>query len=388
MMQQQRLRQLLQLRIEQKLTGEEALELDAALADEANAPMIQALLEALYDELPQTHTLAESAADAMFQQVVQPEDKPVMRKRRLRGRYAALLVAGVLLASTGVWLLYKPKHAAVLPLAQKTVTHDVAPGGNKATLTLADGSSIVLDDAGNGTLTQQGNTKVIKLGNGQLAYNTAGGSGKQSLFNTISTPRGGQYQVVLPDGSKVWLNAASTLRFPAAFPATEREVELSGEGYFEVAAATTPFKVKVNNISVDVLGTHFNINAYPDETGTRTTLLQGAVKISSASGQNILKPGEEGAADNNGGIHVKAADTEDAVAWKNGIFSFHGDDVQTVMRALSRWYDVQVSYEGKIPEHRFEGRIWRNYTLAQALAVLQASDVHFKIENRNLVVLP
>lgn len=386
---------LLQRRVYRENSVQEEQELMRLLADPRNEAIVKEVLAALEEDLPETYQLSESTAAHLFRQILQagettaaPARKPVARRIRTAA-FAA--VACVLL--TGGWRWLNRKNTPAPVVVSATTTHDVAPGGNRATLTLADGTSIVLDEAGNGMLGRQGNTNIVKLDNGRLAYRASGSNHNngQVLYNTIITPRGGQYQLLLPDGSKVWLNAASALRFPASFTGAERVVELTGEGYFEVAHTSTaaPFKVKVNDAMVEVLGTHFNINAYPDEKNMHTTLLEGAVKVTRGKQSGLLKPGEDAALSNTGDVlNISEADTESAVAWKNGIFSFHGDDVPTVMRQLSRWYNVEVSYEGAVPQHRFEGRIWRSYTLAQTLAVLQATDIHFRIENRKLVVLP
>lgn len=397
MVHKQRLRQLLELRIREKITANEEQELSALLADAGNEALVQEVLDELYDALPETYQLSEQAGTGMFRRVMEqareeaPAEWPAPAAVKNRKPLLVLCCTAVLLATGAWWLLRDTTTAPPVTAAVKTVTHDVAPGGNKATLTLADGSTIVLDDAGNGTLQQQGSTTIRKPASGQLTYsNNSTAANGTVLYNTIVTPRGGQYQVQLPDGTRVWLNAASTLRFPTAFTGADRTVEFSGEAYFEVAHHNgQAFSVKVNETTVQVLGTHFNINAYADEKHMHTTLLEGAVKVRSGSQEALLQPGQDAAVPTTGtGIEVKETDVNNAIAWKNGIFFFHNDDIATVMRQLGRWYNVEISYVGPVPAHRFEGRIWRNYTLAQTLAVLQASDVHFKIDNRKLVVLP
>jgi len=270
--------------------------------------------------------------------------------------------------------------------------NDFLPGKNTAILTLADGSTIVLDSAKNGALTSQGNTKVIKLNNGQLAYSSSGAT-NEVLYNTMSTPRGGQYKLVLSDGSKVWLNAASSIHYPTSFPGNERKVEITGEAYFEVAHdAKKPFKVSVNNMEVQVLGTHFNVNAYRDERTINTTLLEGSVKVTKGSSMSILKPGQQAiiqqAGDDKKITVENNIDVEAVIAWKNGYFSFTNADMTAVMRQISRWYDVDIVYEGKIPDRKFGGEISRNLNASQALKILQASKVHFRIEGKKIIVLP
>ncbi|HEY8916861.1 MAG TPA: FecR domain-containing protein, partial [Chitinophaga sp.] len=255
-------------------------------------------------------------------------------------------------------------------------------------LTLADGSSITLDDAANGTLASQGNTRVIKL-NGKLSYNAADNS--QPLgYNTIATPRGGQYQVELPDGSLVWLNAASSLRFPTAFTGKDRRVEIVGEAYFEIAKnAAMPFFVKVKNAEVQVLGTHFNIMAYDEEEIVRTTLLQGSVRFVSGSSNQLLAPGQQSQMERNGQVKIEnSVDLSEVMAWKNGIFHFKSEDITTVMRQLSRWYDIDIVYQENEVNDRFNADIPRDTKLTDVLRVLELTgSVKFKTEGRKVIVM-
>lgn len=273
----------------------------------------------------------------------------------------------------------------------KIFKSDIPPGGNKAVLTLANGSTIVLDSAHNGTLTQQGNAKVVKLNDGQIVYKKDESSNVVAVqYNTITTPRGGQYQLVLADGSKVWLNAASSIRFPTAFTGKERDVQITGEAYFEVAHnAKMPFHVKVNNMDVAVLGTHFNINAYDDEGVMKTTLLEGSVKVSAGNKSVMIAPGEQAQiADSTDKIDIKKnVDLEEVVAWKNGKFIFQDADIQSIMRQLVRWYNITVSYGGNITNEEFEGVIPRNVNISQILNMLEkAGGIKFEIEGRNIIV--
>ena len=313
-----------------------------------------------------------------------------MNRGRLLFKIAAAAIIIVMLGVGGYLIFNKSedKQTAEKGNDQK-LKKDVLPGGNRAVLTLSDGSIIILDSSSNGTLAQQGNTKIIKLDDGQLAYNSGSTNQGEVLYNTISTPRGGQYQLTLPDGSKVWLNAASSLRFPAAFTGKERNVELTGEGYFEVAKnAKMPFRVKVNEMMVEVLGTHFNINAYNDEKIIRTTLLEGSVKINASNTTVTLKPDQQAfLADNASSFMVTQVNTADVVAWKNGFFSVHDADIKTVMRQLARWYDVEVTYQGENNSYSFTGKIDRNLTLQQVLNGLSNSRVHFRIEEGNHIVI-
>jgi transmembrane sensor len=223
-----------------------------------------------------------------------------------------------------------------------------------------------------------------------LSYNTLKNKSSEVVYNTISTPRGGQYQLMLADGSKVWLNAASSLRFPASFVGKERKVELLGEAYFEVAKnAKMPFKVKVNGMEVEVLGTHFNINSYENESTIRTTLLEGSVKINKNNSSSLLKPGQQAQMNKAGEIKIiNDADVEEAIAWKEGKFQFDRADIHDIMRQLTRWYDVDVEYKGTVSSH-FGGTISRDVNLSQVLNMLHLTgEVKFQVEDRKVVVMP
>jgi ferric-dicitrate binding protein FerR (iron transport regulator) len=301
--------------------------------------------------------------------------------------------AAVLVICLGVsFFLFTNKNESSLAGTEsnKPKKNDLTPGRNTAVLTLADGSTIVLDNARNGELANQGNTKIVKLNDGQLTYNAAKENSGEVLYNTMTTPRGGQYKLALPDGTEVWLNAASSIRYPTAFSGNERKVEITGEAYFEVAKdAAKPFKVMVNEMEVQVLGTHFNINSYSDEATIKTTLLEGSVKISKGNDQKFLKPGQQAQLNNTGNIKVVNDVNVDAVmAWKNGYFSFENTDMASVMRQISRWYDVDIVYEGKIPDRKFGGEILRSSNASHVLKILEESKVNFRIEGKKIIVLP
>ena len=311
-----------------------------------------------------------------------PHRSPVIR----RWWAVAALLMGMAVA---LWLLVRTKTPEPTVAARKSLVHDRAPGRNVAVLTLADGSSITLDSAHNGVLAQQGAARVTKSGNGELAYQPAKGAGTVAVYNTLTTPRGGQYRLLLPDGSQVWLNAASSISYPTAFTGSERSVTITGEAYFEIAAnAAMPFRVHVNapqgQKDIRVLGTHFNVKAYSDETTVTTTLLEGSVQLGNAA---PLKPGEAGQWRADGTMQVNPhANIEEAVAWKNGLFHFEGADVAEVMRQLSRWYDVDVVFKGKLPDAKFEGEIPRNSNLTEVFKILQLSNVHFTVEDKKVIV--
>jgi ferric-dicitrate binding protein FerR (iron transport regulator) len=267
--------------------------------------------------------------------------------------------------------------------------NDVAPGSNGAVLTLADGSVIVLDSAGEGKLAKQGNTSILKSG-GSVQYIAQAGTGGGSLaYNTIATPRSRQFQLVLEDGTKVWLNAESSIRFPAAFDKKERRVDITGEAYFEVAKnANRPFTVSVNGMQVQVLGTHFNINSYNDEPAIHTTLLEGSVKVIKDKEARMLVPGQQAQLENNGGFNiVKNVNTSEIVAWKNELFSFHDTDLKNLMRQVSRWYDVEIVMPQNIAAVTFNGKISRKSNLSDVLKMLELTDeVSFSIEGKKVIV--
>jgi transmembrane sensor len=352
---------------------------------------------------PLTNEEEQLAGERMYGNVMsvltyETRDKVVPLWRQPRVWWVA---AGtiLLMATAGYFTMNnKPVTTKTAETTKPVVQPMVVPGGNKAVLTLVDGSIIVLDSAANGALTQQGATTIMKKKDGELVYNAEGKTTQPTLaWNTISTPRGGQYQVVLPDGTKVWLNAVTALRFPASFTGNKREVELTGEAYFEVApigreGRKQPFIVHIGGPAggeVEVLGTHFNVKAYNDEAAIKTTLLEGAVKMSSAKGHYLMKPGQQARVGKDGNMALDAnADTDEAVAWKNGRFQFNDADVETVMRDIARWYDVTIEYAGKVPAEKFEGEIPRSSSITEVFKILELSNVHCKIEGKKITVLP
>ena len=312
-------------------------------------------------------------------------------------RWAAAAVF-LLMLSYGVYKLLPSSKPVAVPdniLAKIDTLKDVLPGGNKAVLILADGTSIILDSASNGTIASQGSTKVIKLNTGQLVYNSTEGAAVSVSYNTLTTPLGGQYQVTLQDGTIVWLNSGSSLKYPTAFIGAERRVEITGEAYFEVAKNPhQPFKVKINCSSgeggeVEVLGTHFNINAYEDEATVRTTLLEGSVKVNRSTGTSQLKPGQQLQLSKQGQVEiVNKADLEETMAGKEGRFQFENADIHSVMRQIARWYDIEVEYKGDINRH-FDGTISRNVNVTKVLNVLELTgEVNFKVAGKKIIVMP
>lgn len=282
-----------------------------------------------------------------------------------------------------------------------TAQNDIGPGSNKAILTLNNGTEISLSDAKNGKLADQAGISVVKAKDGSLIYTmkdsvSGHGMNRNTFLNTLSTPKGGQYQIILPDGTKVWLNSVSSLRFPASFAGLkERVVELKGEAYFEVSKnKNVPFKVKSTSQTVEVLGTHFNIKTYEDEEDTKTTLLEGSVRISPRDERQtfspgLLEPGQQAQLANTPGAKIKitTANIEQAMAWKNGYFHFENDNLQSVMKQLSRWYDLDIVYKVDRPDDEFIGDISRAVKLSEAVKILEMGGVHFKIEGKTLTVI-
>ncbi|MEO6682531.1 MAG: FecR domain-containing protein, partial [Ginsengibacter sp.] len=272
---------------------------------------------------------------------------------------------------------------------------DISPGVNNAILTLDDGSTIILDSVNNGSLATQGNSNIVKTGN-QISY-MLGGSENISIepvYNTISTANSNQYQLTLSDGTRVWLNAASSIRFPSSFIGKERKVEVSGEVYFEVAKSNEQkFKVAILNGNgspgeIEVLGTHFNINAYNNEPDIKTTLLEGSLRVNSGKVNRILLPGQQALQDESG-IQVKQnVNLEQVVAWKNGYFLFNNTDLKTLMRQVSRWYNVEVVFEGTTHPDGFSGKVGRDVPLSNLIKALELNDVKIQRVGRNLIVKP
>ena len=324
-----------------------------------------------------------------------PGYKKVVRTdfKKERPWYRNLWVAAALLLflTAAGYFLSSRKPGSDLEINERPTEagqKDIPPGGNRAVLTLSDGRKLVLDTADRGALAKQGNVTIINL-EGQLSYNREGSNSGEVLYNTITTPRGGQYQLVLADGTRVWLNAASSLRFPTAFSGRERKVELTGEGYFEVAAnKELPFLVVKDRSEVQVLGTHFNINAYDDERDIKVTLLEGAVQVSNAASVRNLKPGQQAQMAKDIQV-VEDVSIDNVLAWKNGWFEFEAADLSSIMRQVNRWYDVDIVYEGQRTEEKFGGRISKNLPLSSILQMLKSNGAaDFKLEDRKLIVRP
>ena len=389
--QKNKLRKLLS---ESEWTSKEMQWILSYLENSDGTELIQLMQKHFSDELENSKGISPEASRKLLKAIhdkISSESKPVRRRViPLRRITVAASVIGVLLVSAFLFFnKIGSKEIVKAEVNNQRFKNDVPPGGDKALLTLADGSTIVLDEAQNGTLAQQGNSKVIKL-DGKILYDPANKNSKEVVYNTISTPNGGQYQLELPDGSQVWLNATSSIHFPTAFIGKERRIEITGEAYFEIAKnRDMPFIVTVNDAEVQVLGTHFNINAYGDEDNIKTTLLEGSVKFVNGDNTNLLKPGQQSQLTKNGIVNVVSdVNVEEVVAWKNGLFAFDNASIEKVMRQLSRWYDVEIEYSGKTDD-LFIAEMRRNIKLSDALKALELTGkVRFDIRGKKIIVMP
>ncbi|MBC8033049.1 MAG: FecR domain-containing protein [Chitinophagaceae bacterium] len=389
--------QLLQNYLDGSMTAKELSLLRKHASDEKNAPSFNLQIEQAVNRRMASGLETHADLSKMYEEILSQDRRiisPVHRVHFLKTRWFRYAAAIILLATTATFLWPGDSSDATPKPDQLSAVkiEDIEPGGNRALLTLANGRTIVLDSVGEGDLARQGAVTIIKAGTGVLAYTGAvtQDTGTSVLYNTITTPRGGQYQVILQDGTKVWLNAASEVRFPAGFPANERRIELSGEAYCEIAVdKNRPFYISAGNTAIQVLGTSFNINAYLDEEAVKTTLVEGSIRIGKGSDVVLLQRGEQALVKNNNPIHVKRnTNVAEVLAWKNGLFTFEEADVAAVMRQLSRWYNVDVVYKGSIPSQRFIGKIFRGMSLSKVVKVLANNGINCRIEGRKLIVQP
>lgn len=303
---------------------------------------------------------------------------------------AAILIA---ILSAGIFFYSKKTDAvqstsAIINVAKTTIK----PGGNNAVLTLADGSTIILNHTADGEISNQSGVNITKTKSGELVYTFSGQTNtKNTGINKVSTPKGGQYHLILVDGTNVWLNANSSIEFPAAFAGNDRKVDVTGEVYFEVFKnKIKPFIVSTPQSEIKVLGTHFNVNAYEDEAYEKTTLLEGSIELKRGQGKAVLVPGKQ-AVTTKSSAQIKLNDVDDlesVIAWKNGYFQFDHADLQSVMRQVSRWYNVSVSYKGSILNKEYSGKIPRIVTTDKLIQMLNYSGINCKIENNQITVNP
>ncbi|MBS1664169.1 MAG: FecR domain-containing protein [Bacteroidetes bacterium] len=338
---------------------------------------------ALEEAAQSNEDMDEARASHILSSIYRLDNRRRFRLRAIKGTAAAAILLSIIWGTTH----FLKQNQPIPTIAQKhqDTKQDIPPGTNKAILKLASGKLIDLDDARAGAITGA-NAEIVKGTSGaKLCY----APGQEPEINMVSTPRGGQYQIRLADGSTVWLNASSSLRFPTAFTGPDRTVELTGEAYFDIAKKSNiPFLVKINNTTVEVLGTEFNINGYDDEPSLKTTLVTGAVRVETAGKTLLLKPGQQTASQAEGLHLTPNPDLEESLAWKNGTFNFNKLDITTIMRQISRWYDVDIVYEGPKPSGHFSGIISRNTPVSTVLKMLEYGGVHCKVAGKKIVIMP
>ncbi len=379
---------LLQQYAKNSCTRVELLELLQTLKQEGNTPELHAALKGLEGQLNNGEQITGLDSEQIFSNVMQSgKAREMPAKITSWYRWAA---AAAILLFLGFGIYFNTQTNKPIQVTRTHATSAILPGTSRAELTLANGKKVLLDNSSSGQISTDGQTTIIRLDKGQLAYsgNLETKERNSSGYNTLSTPAGGQYQLILPDGTMVWLNAASSLRFPTTFEGNKRHVELAGEGYFEVAKnKAKPFTIAVNGEEIKVLGTHFNIMGYADEASTNTTLLEGSVQITRGKEVKKLLPGEQAVVSD--AIRVVQVDASEAVEWKNGNFNFSHEKIESIMRKLARWYNVEVAYKGKITNEGFVGTVQRSKNLTEVLDVLESTGlVHFKIQERRVIVMP
>lgn len=374
----QRLADLLNRYADHSITIEETGELLSWLEANPNHPMAEEVGEEFL--LANQHVSTNLEPYQSIANNILATDRPVIRKIYPIKRILSYAAAIALLIGALLYNLLKEDHPPV------TIAQTITPAINGAILTRSNGQQVNLDTLQTTSLGKEDGT-AVKLDKGLLAYEGAGNSGNM-VYNTIQTPNGRTFHVILQDGTSVWLNAGSSITYPVAFNGTSREVSITGEVYFDVAhAATQPFKVKIGEKAwVQVLGTAFNVNAYKDEPYIATTLVQGAVKTGNQQNEAILHPGQQAIANADGSLLLKDVETSAITAWRNGLFHFENASIPAVMRQLARWYDVEVRYEGTPPTRTFSGEIGRDLSLQQVLDILKTMRIHYTINQREIII--
>jgi ferric-dicitrate binding protein FerR (iron transport regulator) len=377
--------------LDETISPEEFSNLNYLIEHEYDPEVVNEVLKASFSDTPFAVNTTDHDLREVFAGIIARIRERKTEHRLPWGRITAAACI-FLLAGIMIWIWMRKPATQDIAMSHPTGTHDIPPGHDGAVLTLADGRQIVLDSLSNGSLAVQGNATVSKLSSGQLRYTIAGDAPSATYFNKLSTPRARRSMVVLADGTRVWLNAASSIRYPTVFTGKERLVEVSGEVYFEVAQdPSTPFVVKREGADqrVEVLGTSFNMNAYDDEDTMRTTLIEGSIKVIKGLNSIVLKPGEQAAAGKGDGNMriIRESDIEEAIAWKNGRFQFSNMDMKTIMRELERWYDVDVEFQGDVPDIRIGGSIHKDMNLSTVLEFLKGNGVRLKFEDKKITIL-
>jgi ferric-dicitrate binding protein FerR (iron transport regulator) len=390
-MPEERLEYLLKRYFGKTCTEEERRELSRFILEAKDDRDFKELLEKIWYNFTPRDSMPQEKSNLIIDSILKEEAsqrtefKAGLRKM-IWWRVAAAAML-VLIFSVGGYFIYFNRNAKQSPIAKATKYDVSAPNNSKARLTLGDGTIVYLDSTQKGSIVLQGNVKVVKNGDGQISYI---GTNNKIIYNTLSNPRGSRViKLLLSDGSKVWLNSGSSLRYPTAFIGNERKVEITGEAYFEVTHNTAmPFKVKKGDNEIKVLGTHFNVNAYDDEPNIKVTLVEGYVNVNSANASIKLNPGEQAQIASSGEISMnKEVNVNEVIAWTEGFFEFENMQLPDIMRQIARWYDVEVVY--KLPNHKkqFGGRISRNLSLTSVLNLLERNGVHFKLEGNKITVL-
>jgi transmembrane sensor len=394
------IRELLRAYVQNSLNAEQTEELFGYLESHPGLSdrLMKEITETDENKLFNLQPLNKEISRRMLQRLLIKINKtpviPMRRSGSVYGRRWIAAAAILLLIGTTTFLIMDRRPGSLVEQNFINPQHsekDALPGFDGAILTTANGSQIVLDSVINGVVSKEGNTDVIKQSN-LLIYNKSSKTlAAAETFNTLKTLKGRKFQLLLADGTKVWLDAASSITYPIAFNGKQRKVKATGQVYFEVAKdPARPFIVETKGTNVQVLGTHFNVNAYEDETTMKTTLLEGMIKIIRNNSSSLLKPGQQAIVDGveaSGTIKVNnAVDLDAVMAWKNGLFQFTKADLSSVLRQLSRWYDMEIVYEGKIPQREFEGKIGRDLNLSQVLKLLEKVQVKFRIEGKKLIV--
>jgi len=335
--------------------------------------------------------------DKIFERILQNIEAKEHQNLSLRPKksiysWKVLAVAASLFLCLSMVLLWMQYSSSFSPKKsfKSSQSASIRPGGNKAILTLDDGSSLVLTDANLGKVADQYDMSVVKTAEGEVSYQkNKGGNPSEMVYNTITTPVGGKYSVILPDGSKVWLNAKSSLRFPTSFTGAERGVQMTGEVYFEVVKnPKQPFKVRCGGTEISVLGTHFNVMAYNDEANQKTTLLEGSIHLSSGNFSKLLKPGQQASVNQSTGIEVSNnVDLEAVMAWRNDLFIFKDMEIKDIARQLSRWYDVQVVFKGTPSKIPYTGTIAKDVELSEMLSMLQFTGLKYELNDHVLTII-
>ncbi len=395
-MRNKRLEHLLNKYLENDISAEGERELFQLIEVDSNEAAVKEYMSNVWDKTTTGHQLSEAQSKKILSVILNEQPTKVRSIFSLPGTKKMMWAAAsviLIISSFSIYFLQNNKPhkqnelAVVKPSAQRR--HDVSPGSTGALLTLADGSVIVLDSAGEGNVASQGNTNILKAAGTVQYVSGKGVTEAEPAFNTMATARGRQFKLVLEDGTKVWLNAESSIHFPTVFGKKQRNVDITGEAYFEVAKnAARPFTVSVNGMQVQVLGTHFNINAYGNEPELRTTLLEGSVKVVKDKQVQMLVPGQQALLDNNNALSlVKNVNTGEIVAWKDELFSFNDTDIKTLVRQISRWYDVEFVLPANVLPLRITGKISRNVNLSELLKILELTgEVSFSIEGKKVTL--